>query len=66
MRYRLTVRAYEIFDHTFVDVLVMDDSVEPTDDRYQAWVTTLAYDDLVEPNPKRWARQILKRLAHDA
>lgn len=66
MRYRLTVRAYEVMQHTFVDIAVFDDSVEPTDERYDAWITTLAYDDLAQPNPKRWARQILERIAKDA
>lgn len=66
MRYVLTVRGYVVLQNTFVDIIVTDDSVPTDSPYYEVWKTTLAVDDLNQPNPKRWARQVLERIARDA
>lgn len=66
MRYVLRVRGYQILDHTYVDITVVDESKPTNDPKYECWMTTVAYDDPLEPNPKRWARLLLRKLAHDA
>ena len=66
MRYVLTIRGYVVLDHTYVDIIVTDDSVPADSPYYECWKTTLAVEDLNQPNPKRWARQVLERLATDA
>lgn len=66
MRYVLTVHGYVVLSQTFVDVIVTDDSLPREDPYYECWKTTLAVEDLNQPNPKRWARQVLERIARDA
>ena len=66
MRYVLSIRGYVVLNSTYVDIIVTDDSVPVDSPYYQCWRTTLAVEDLNQPNPKRWARQVLERLATDA